>query len=63
LGSTPTTLTLPPYHCSNTADKPAAAGSDEKRVDIGSLLLRLQPDGSLAQKCFALVEGVDRERS
>jgi hypothetical protein len=47
----------------DAADKPAAADSDEKRVDIGALLLDLQPDCPLAQQRLALIKGMDRERS
>jgi hypothetical protein len=47
----------------NAGDKPTAANGDEEGFDIRTLLLDLQPDGSLAQQCFALVVGVDGERS
>ena len=62
-GSTPTTLTPPPYQAAMPGDKPAASNCDEERVDIGLLLLHLQPDYSLAQQGFTLVESVDGERS
>ena len=44
----------------NAGDKPTATDTDEERIDIPALFLDLQPDGSLAQQCFALVVGVDR---
>jgi hypothetical protein len=46
----------------NSGNQPAAANCDEQSVEIGDLILDLQPCCSLAQQCFALVEGVDRER-
>src|SRR5690348_2761015 len=56
-GSTPTTLTLPRNR--DTGDKPTTSDRDKERVEIGALLLHLQPDCPLAQECFTLVEGVD----
>src|SRR5271168_2434630 len=47
----------------DAGDKPAASNCDEERVDIGALLLDLQPYCCLAQQCFTLVESVDGERS
>jgi hypothetical protein len=44
-------------------DKPATSDRYEERVEIGTLLLHLQPDCPLAQQRLTLVKGVDRERS
>src|SRR6185437_13575809 len=38
----------------NSGDKPATSNCDEESVDIGTLLLDLQPCCSLAQQGFAL---------
>ena len=46
----------------NSGNQPAAANRDEQSIEIRDLILDLQPGCSLAQQCFALVEGVDRER-
>jgi hypothetical protein len=47
----------------NAADQPATSDRDEKRVEHSGLLVKLQADHSLPERCFGLIECVDGERS
>jgi len=59
-GSTPTTLMRPAYQAA-IPDQPAAAHGHEKRIDIRRLFFEFQPERSLSDDGFVLIERRHRQ--